>query len=265
MKTTKAMVYESYGIMYDPKADKIYHDTLGWIKPPVKDGNTKVGKQVKTVSMLPGTKEYTVTVNGFTFTEKGTCPCDCNGCYAMTGRYNCDNVIASMAINTWLARHDLDFLTRAIKAYIACDKTEYMRIHAAGDFLSLDYVNAWHEIGTDFPGTTFWTYTKFKRAENAFDDLENVNIVKSVIPGHGFNFGKCKYILDTFNALKEQGERVYICRCGIDKNQHCNDCKGCSANKYVLFIEHSTDYKAEQDLFFETVKNIIESQKSVVR
>ena len=84
--------------------------------------------------------------------------------------------------------------------------------------------------------------------------------MKSVIHGFGYNFGHCGYILTVYKALKEQGKDVYICRCGVDKEQHCVNCKGCSKNEYVLFIEHSTEYKAELDPLYEEVKRIIESQ-----
>ena len=108
----------------------------------------------------------------------------------------------------------------------------------------------------------FWSYTKNEIAEKAFDDLKNVNIVKSIVPGFGFNFGHCDYILMVYKALKAMGKDVYICRCGIDKNQHCVNCKGCSENTFVLFIEHSTSYKAESDPAYSELKSIIESQKA---
>ena len=112
----------------------------------------------------------------------------------------------------------------------------------------------------------FWqTYTKsyghgFDNELNALNALENVNIVKSIVPGCGFNFGHCNYILDTYYKLISEGEKPFICRCGIDKNQHCNNCTKCSTCKYVLFIEHSTEYKAEKDPCFETIKKVIENK-----
>ena len=92
-------------------------------------------------------------------------------------------------------------------------------------------------------------------------NFDNANIVKSVIPHIGVNYGTCEYILGAYETLKAAGLPVYICRCGIDKNQHCTNCKGCSVNKYVLFIEHSTEYKAEKDPLYPVLKAIIESQE----
>ena len=66
--------------------------------------------------------------------------------------------------------------------------------------------------------------------------------------------------LAEYKALKAIGKNVYICRCGIDKNQHCTNCTACSKNDFVLFIEHSTEYKAEKDPLFPVVKELIENQ-----
>ena len=66
------------------------------------------------------------------------------------------------------------------------------------------------------------------------------------------------------NLLKAIGKAVYICRCGIDKKQHCTNCRGCSKNEIVLFIEHSTEYKAEKDPAFAALKAIIDAQDNTI-
>ena len=95
---------------------------------------------------------------------------------------------------------------------------------------------------------------------NAINECPNANIVKSVIAGCGLNYGHISYVLDTYYKLLSQGEKPYICKCGIDKNEHCSNCTGCSNHKYVLFIEHSTEYKAEKDPLYIDIKKLIESQ-----
>lgn len=99
-----------------------------------------------------------------------------------------------------------------------------------------------------------------KEYETLFDSLQNGNIVKSVIDGIGFNFGHCGYIIDTYKKLKAMNASVYICRCGIDKNQHCENCGHCGKAQFVLFIEHSTAYKADQDARYQELRELIESQ-----
>lgn len=264
MRQTKAAIYNQYGIKFDAAQNKIYHNYFGWIPALLINGNDKLGKGVWTYSTLATNRRYGVTldtVNGpEQFSIAGTCPCACDKCYAIRGRYVFDTVIRANARKTWLARFDLDFMTRAIIAQIKADRVSICRIHASGDFCSAAYIDAWKQIVAACKDTIFWTYTKNMDAEKAFDDYSNINVVRSIIPGIGFNFGHCDYIIKAYNALKSIGKKVYICRCGIDKNQHCTNCRGCSKNEVVLFIEHSTEYKAEKDPMFGALKAIIEAQ-----
>lgn len=262
MKQSKANIYKQYGIEY--ANGKIYHPVFGWINPLLINGNAKLGKGVWTFSTLPTNKIYDVTLETVdgpkTFYIAGTCPCCCDGCYATKGFYNMPSVVASLAMKTWLVRVDVDFVRRAIIAQIIADRITICRIHAAGDFCTAAYIDAWRAIVAACPGTVFWTYTKNAAAETAFDGLVNINVVKSIIHGYGFNFGHCDYIIRVYHALKAAGRKVHICRCGIDKNQHCTNCHGCIENEIVLFVEHSTDYVAEKDPAYAELKALIDAQ-----
>lgn len=262
-RITKKEIYFAYGIEY--KAGKIYSPEFGWINPLLINGNAKLGKGVWTFSLLAANKEYTAEINGKEYTEKGTCCCYCNGCYACNGCYRFKSTIESLLRKTFLVRNHLDFVRRAILAQIKADRITICRIHASGDFGSLSYLEMWKEIVSLNPDTVFWTYTKITAYENAFDSFPNANIVKSCVPGFGFNFGHCDYIIALYKALKAMGKKAYICRCGIDKNQHCTNCHSCAENDFVLFLEHGTGYKAEEDPLFETVKALIEGQESEQR
>lgn len=259
MKNKKA-VYAEYGINYEN--GKIESPMFGFISPLLIDGNAKLGKGVWTFSTLPSNNIFHVVIDNMSFNVIGTCPCNCKGCYAQTGFYNMPSVLKSNAIKTILSREYMDFVKNAIIAQIKADNIKLCRIHASGDFFNSEYVETWREIVKACDSCVFWTYTKNASAENAFSDLANINIVKSVIHGFGFNFGTCEYILKVYKALKELGKDVYICKCGIDKNQHCTNCKGCSKNEFVLFIEHSTNYKAENDPYFAELKEIIANQEN---
>lgn len=256
----KKEIYAQYGIEYEN--GKINAPLFGWINPLLINGNAKLGKGVWTFSTLPGTGYYTVPITGINdvMTVKGTCCCDCTGCYAQTGFYKMPSVERANAIKTVIARLYTTFMQRAIIAQIKAENIRLVRIHAAGDFFSAEYIRAWREIVKKCENTVFWTYTKNSDAETAFDDLTNINIVKSCVPGFGFNFGHCEYILKLYHALKAEEMPVYICRCGIDKNQHCINCKGCSENKYVLFLEHSTAYQAEKDSLYPEVVKLVNAQ-----
>lgn len=295
-KESKEEIYGRFDIPYDHKTGKIFHPVYGWINPLLVNGNEKIGKGAWHFSMLHGNETYHLNIalktvetvikkskdpsnigkkkivsviddeNPIFVDVQGTCACHCKGCYVDSGNYQYKTVLASLAIKTLIARSDIDFLIRAIKAQIIADKIELLRIHAAGDFFSIEYVQAWQNIVAAFPGVLFWTYTKVKEFENAFNQFDNANIVHSVIDGHGFNFGHCDYILNVYKFLTGKGLKVHICFCGIEKAAgikavHCTECQCCSHCDYVLFIEHSTEYKAEKDPLFPELVKIILAQE----
>ena len=257
-RISKKEIYARFGIEY--RKGKILAPLYGWINPLLINGNAKLGKGVFTFSTLPGNMEYSVDIDGTIYTVKGTCLCNCVGCYAQTGFYRMPSVLKSLAIKTILCRKYPEFVKNAIIAQIKAENIKLCRIHAAGDFYGPEYIAIWQDIVKACDGCAFWSYTKNPAAETAFDAFKNCNIVKSILPGFGFNFGHCDYILMVYRALRDMGKPVYICRCGIDKNQHCVNCHGCAKNEFVLFIEHSTAYKAEDDPAFSELAAIIENQ-----
>lgn len=258
-RLSKKAIYAEYGIEYSK--GKIYAPIYGWINPLLINGNAKLGKGVYTWSTLPTNEYITYFENGEMKVEKGTCPCKCPGCYACGGCYLFNSTKLSLARKTVLARLYMDFVKRAILAQIKADRITICRIHAAGDFFSVAYVEMWKEIFQACPACLFWSYTKNEIAEKAFDEITNCNIVKSIIPGKGFNFGKCGYIMGLYFELKAAGKSVYICRCGIDKQQHCTNCHHCAESEFVLFLEHGTKYDPLSDPLFPAFVALVESQE----
>ena len=57
-----------------------------------------------------------------------------------------------------------------------------------------------------------------------------------------------------------QNKNVHICKCGFDDKEHCNNCDGCRINEFVLFVEHSTSYKATEDASFNKLAMIVNNQ-----
>lgn len=233
---------------------------IGQVNEMLINGNAKIGKGVYHFSTLPGNSEYTFECNGKQYKTTGTCAGLCDGCYATRGNYRYASSVNALGIRTYLARNCLEWLENEINREIKAHNVKTIRIHASGDFFNQDYVDMWRRIVADNPTVTFWTYTKRIQYETAFDEYENANIVKSLIPGYGFNFGHCGYIETCYNELKAAGKSVHICKCGIDKNQHCTNCKGCATNDFVLFLEHGTGYNAAKDIDFPRLKEIIENQ-----
>lgn len=279
IRVTKADIYRAFGIEYNTKSGKIKVPCFGYVKPLLKNGNAKIGKGVFHFSTVPtDTQAYTFTVGGKEFTVAGTCCCTCRNaetgkidCYACSGHYSRANVKASLGINTFLARYCLEFTQAAIMAQILADNITICRVHVAGDFFSDSYVEMWRDIAKAFPACVFWSYTKVEKFENAFDDIRNFNIVKSIVcidgKRRGFNFGKCDYILALYNELTARGESVYICKCGFDDENpaHCITCAACRTCKYVLFVLHSTpDYDAKKDALFPVLKEIVMNQPDIV-
>lgn len=257
-RISKVAIYAAHGIEY--RNGKIKSPVYGWIAPLAVKGNKKIGK-VWHFSTLPTDGEFIVEINGEPVTVKGTCNGTCKNCYACTGNYRFQSVRRALAIRTILARLFPDFVKRALTAQIIADCIELFRIHASGDFFSAEYVEMWQEIATTFPACKFWTYTKNQKAETAFDNIQNANIVRSILPCGGFNFGKAGEMLKAYESLKTAGESVYICKCGIDKNQHCDNCKGCATHKYVLFLLHGDPtYKPENDADFPRFVSVVSAQ-----
>lgn len=106
-RMSKSAIYASYGITF--KDGKIWNEYLKmWINPLLIDGNNKIGKGCFHFSTLPTNQIYDVTINGKSYSVKGTCACHCDGCYATKGNYRFNSVIVSLAIKTILIRNDLD-------------------------------------------------------------------------------------------------------------------------------------------------------------
>jgi hypothetical protein len=254
----KQDIYKEFGIEY--RNGKIVSPIYGLINPLLINGNKKLGKGVYTFSTLPTNEYIAYFENGVKKTEKGTCPCKCEGCYACHGCYTFNSTKLSLARKTVLCRVALDFVKRAIMAQIKADNIKICRIHASGDFFNAAYIEMWQEIARENPACLFWTYTKNTEAEKAFDDIENCNVVKSIIPGKGVNFGTASYIMSLYYFLKSIGKTVYICRCGIDKEQHCTNCRHCAESEFVLFLEHGTSYKPEEDALYPAFMELVNSQ-----
>ena len=255
-KASKKEIYAAHGIEFN--GEKIL-SPIGWIRPLLVDGNGKIGKGVFHFSTVPGKNEYSANINGVDYTVDGTCADNCPGCYGMANNYKRYGYDA-LVMRTVIAREYPEFCKAAILAQIQADGIKTVRIHATGDFFSRDYLNMWTEIVKANPAVVFWSYTKEYAAEKAFDEFDNANIVKSNVEGAGYNYGHADYIIAVYNMLREMGKDVYICRCGIDKNQHCTNCTACAKCENVLFLEHSTEYKAEKDPAFARFCELVNSQ-----
>lgn len=231
---------------------------------PLVQGNDKLGNAVWHSSTLPTNETITCKDKaGNEYSEKGTCPVMCEKCYGLTGRYKMDSNKFTVMMRTRLLRKYPEIYFLLVRIQIECEDIEKLRIHAVGDFIPGEAAG-FRDVLKDFPAVKAWTYTKCQYTDEIrqLDSLHNCNVVKSVIPGCGFNFGTVAYIANMFYRLKRLGKSVYICRCGIDDSQHCSNCDGCSDHEYVLFLEHSTGYNAKTDYGYNKIVSLIESQQN---
>lgn len=251
----KSDIYKAYGVEY--RNGKILAPTGDYIAPLLKKGNSKTGAAVWTYSQLAGAGEWPTKYG----TIRGTCAGTCEHCYACTGFYCMPSVRDALAMHTILTRRTAcytgGFKARAIIAQIKADNIALVRIHAAGDFDSVDDVRTWADIVKACPGVLFWTYTKRAWPEiDELNTLENINIVPSVICGR-VNYGTCSDLLNLMACDPD----AYICPCGFDDSTHCQDCKACATKKHVIFLLHSTpDYKSELDPLYSELKAVFEKQ-----
>ena len=229
---------------------------------PLVEGNEKLGKKVWHASTLPTWEEISAKLEtGEVITEKGTCPMSCNGCYGTTNNYRYNSTKFYLIMRTRLLRNYPGIYFQLVRIQLTYENIEKLRIHATGDFIPGEAFQ-YYIILKDFPAVKAWTYTKVTNDSDIdlLNTLKNMNVVNSLVKGFGYNYGHVARIANMYYALKRAGESVFICRCGIDKNQHCSDCNGCSDHKYVLFIEHSTGYNAQKDYGFNKIVELIESQ-----
>lgn len=251
-------IYKAHGIIVD--GGKLITPAGLKMTPPLQKGNTKTGAAVWTWSTVPG-NGHIVTSYG---PVAGTCKCNCPGCYAMAGKYNCAEVRDALGVRTLTAEAFPVWIMEAITAQLEyiVEKAAgpvWVRISAAGDVTDT-MAPVWREIVRRFPSVTFWTYTKNDAFRHAFDDVDNANIVDSIIPGYGLNYGTIAHVLRAYVHIVDNGGAPYICRCGIDPDQHCAGCAGCSEHKHVLFIEHGTKYNAKKDPLYTFAVDIINRQ-----
>lgn len=259
----KKEFFGSYGIEYRTKDSKILAPWGQWVSLPLTWGSKT---HCYGWSMLAGTKSWKVEFNGKSCTMKGTCPLQCEHCYGCNGRYAMASVYNSIAWKTVAARQHMDWLENAITAQINWGKygkpLDFVRVHITGDFFSEEYIAMWKRIKANCPTTRMWAYTKNPVAENAFDDVEGFNIVKSLVPGFGLNYGHCDHVMEMYHSLKSAGIETHICRCAVDGEQHCDTCRACQDLKHVLFLEHGSNYNPKADPLWDEFVALVESEEN---
>ena len=111
-------------------------------------------------------KLHDAEIVGFDLPAGITCPYagECKKiCYAKKGNYQFPSKKAACADNLIASQQD-DFVQRMvaiINGMVAnTDKNVFVRIHASGDFYSVEYAQKWMDIAIQCPSVVFYAYTK---------------------------------------------------------------------------------------------------------
>ena len=128
-----------------------------FVRIHVSRGNAKLKKTEKLNN---------ATVIGFDLPAGLTCPYagECKKiCYAKKGNYQFPSKKDACKDNLIASQQD-DFIQRMVATINGIkannEKPLYVRVHASGDFYSLEYARKWAEIARQCPSVTFYAYTK---------------------------------------------------------------------------------------------------------
>jgi hypothetical protein len=131
----------------------------------IQNGNSKLGKGIYTVNLLPGDLPLSLKDGTQLTNLAGSCAGCCSGCksdcYAVndTKRYH-NTCIPSQGNNTLLARYDRPRFFSDVQRFIDYNMIGAIRVHSSGEFLSYEYFCDWLELARRNPGIKFYCYTK---------------------------------------------------------------------------------------------------------
>lgn len=104
-------------------------------------------------------------------------------CYAMKGFYRMPR--NQRLYDAYDELRKTASFTSLVRTQIALEQIDYVRIHTAGDFDSVDYIEKWHNIVAARKTTHFWAYTRSWRdiaSEKAGEDLLKPLIALAKLP-----------------------------------------------------------------------------------
>lgn len=135
----------------------------------ISEGNRKMG-YLPSFSTSPG-----VT---------GSCPINCNGCYAMKMERIYTSVRKSYANNLQMAVMHMKETFQAISNYLAAFRPVLFRWHVSGDIMNTAYLENMIKLAAAHPETQFFAFTKQYKIVNKYLDSagpipENLKVIFS--------------------------------------------------------------------------------------
>jgi hypothetical protein len=211
----------------------------------LKKGNSKLGKLIWDFSLPPVSSCPDSTKCAIT-------------CYAVKSYELYKDAKLSWNNNFKLVINDIDAFKTLVINQLSKGKIKTLRIHASGDFYSMEYLTAWLEIINQFPEINFFAYTKSFQGSDLIQP-KNLNIIDSFVEVDGV-----KYLnYAEYHIIKRirQETKAIICpvtKGGYLKKLHrknkdsvqyqkglklskitCSECEFCITKTNVLFIEHN--------------------------
>ena len=184
-----------------------------------------------------GNNKLDKTILCWSITPVESCPV-CTGCkdtcYAIRPYKRWPNVKIAWDRNFALAKENKHM--EPIVKQLMHSKCTVVRIHVSGDFFSQKYIDSWVSIAEQFPNIKFYSYSKTIEIFdfNELCALPNVNIINSICPDDGNNYGSKERI----NMLHEKWGYA-ICPAVENKAVKCGKtCKICHTHDKVCFLEH---------------------------
>lgn len=200
-------------------------------------GNSKTG-EIPAWNLVPGK----------TCSPEACAHCMQEGCYAMKNMIRAgydiekNGVFRAWTENTVHAMNHLPELEADLIQYFSTmTAPRFFRIHASGDFFSVEYAEIWYRIAERFPGTIFLAFTKQWDIVRKvpFYQLPNFSLVLSgwtgvTIPEDLRNLYPC--------AWCDDGEETRIPADAIECPGHCETCGICwnlrQIGKDTFFHKH---------------------------
>ena len=135
----------------------------------IASGNNKLGKNCVNWNLPPILSCMT----------KAPCAKDC---YALQFFKQYPNVRKAYLSNLSAVQSNLDETFKHLQYHLSVTKTEYVRIHASGDFISQAYLDKWIDTARMFPELKFLAFTKRYNFDYSATP-DNLKIVFSAWPG----------------------------------------------------------------------------------
>ena len=207
----------------------------------VTGGNSKIGKGVFNISLLPSDELLTKKDGTILTNIVGTCKGCCDGCkhacYAVNSCvYHHNSVIPAWGENTILARENMTEFFHQLDVFFSENIVSVFRWHVGGEFFSKEYMKAVYDFCANHPETRFYCYTKRFTWLEELHEFKPTNLVVNVSIWHNNYNNPLNYPTFIYDdGIDENIAKLPHCP-AVDKDGHetgvtCAKCRRCFTAK----------------------------------